>query len=168
MQRFKALGAEVEIQGLSATSTQGDKAIVELCAGVGNGACLDVQHVPDLVPILAVVCAFAKGPTTLTGTARLRLKESDRVQSVKEMIENMGGTVTALEDCMIIEGKGALRGGTVDSYGDHRIAMAAAIAGCFSQEGVTIVNPYVTDKSYPGFYQDLQNLGGNIYGSNLR
>ncbi len=164
----RQLGANVQIQGLSDTSTQGDKAIVTLCGEVGNGACLDVQHVPDLVPILAVVCAFSKGNTTLTGTARLRLKESDRVQSVAEMIRNMGGVVTDLEDSMIIEGQGTLRGGTVDSYGDHRIAMAAAIAGCFSKEGVTIVNPYVTDKSYPGFYQDLQSLGGNIHGSNLR
>lgn len=164
----KALGADVRIQGLSDASTQGDKAIVELCSRVGGGSCLDVQHVPDLVPILAVVCAFAKGTTTLTGTARLRLKESDRVQSVKEMIENMGGVVTAFDDRIMIEGKGILRGGTVDSYGDHRIAMASAIAGCFSQEGVTIVNPYVTDKSYPGFYQDLKNLGGDIDGSILR
>lgn len=164
----KALGADVIIQGLNDAGTQGDKAIVELCSQVGGGACLDIRHVPDLVPILAVVCAFAKGDTTLAGTARLRLKESDRVQSVQEMIENMGGHVTVSEDSMTLEGQGTLRGGFVDSYGDHRIAMAAAIAGCYSQEGVTIINPYVTDKSYPGFYQDLQNLGGNIHGSNLR
>lgn len=164
----RSLGAAIQVDGLDGESTQGDKAIVDLCARVGNGAVLDVQHVPDLVPILAVVCAFSKGKTTLTGTARLRLKESDRVQSVKEMIEHLGGTVTALEDSMIIEGQGTLRGGTVDSYGDHRIAMAAAIAGCFSQEGVKIINPYVTDKSYPGFYEDLRNLGGDIHGSILR
>ena len=164
----RSLGAAIQVDGLDGESTQGDKTIVDLCARVGNGAVLDVQHVPDLVPILAVVCAFSKGKTTLTGTARLRLKESDRVQSVKAMIENMGGVVTASEDSMVIEGQGTLRGGTVDSYGDHRIAMAAAIAGCFSKEGVTIVNPYVTDKSYPGFYQDLQHVGGEIYGSNLR
>ncbi|MBR5280225.1 MAG: 3-phosphoshikimate 1-carboxyvinyltransferase, partial [Clostridia bacterium] len=90
----KALGADVCLRGLKDDSTQGDKAIVELCSKVGGDAVLDVQHVPDLVPILAVVCAFAKGNTTLTGTARLRLKESDRGQSVQEMIEHLGGRVT--------------------------------------------------------------------------
>ncbi len=164
----QSLGAPISVDGLQRESVQGDRAIVDLCAQVGGGATVNVQDVPDLVPVLSVVCALRTGTTTLTGTARLRLKESDRVQSVTELINRLGGKAVGYEDCMVIEGLGFLKGGTVDSFGDHRIAMAAAIAGCFSQKGVTILNPFVTDKSYPGFYGDLQTLGGVIHGSDIR
>lgn len=163
----KSLGADIVVKGLQSDSTQGDKVICDLCTMVGNGATVNVEDVPDLVPVLSVVCALREGCTTLTGTARLRLKESDRVQSVTEMINRLGGQAIGYDDSIVIEGKGVVKGGTVDSYGDHRIAMAAAIAGCFSQEGVTVLNPYVTDKSYPGFYEDLRSLGGMIHVSNI-
>jgi 3-phosphoshikimate 1-carboxyvinyltransferase len=159
-----AIGEPVDVTGLDANSAQGDKEIVSILkrfkeSGELRGIRIDVSETPDLLPILAVAGAIAKGETTLFNAARLRLKESDRLSSVREMLCNLGAKVEEKTDSLIITG-GVLKGGVVDSAGDHRIAMSAAIAGCFC-EGITIIKgAEAVEKSYPGFFKDFAKLGG--------
>ncbi|MDR2558981.1 MAG: 3-phosphoshikimate 1-carboxyvinyltransferase [Oscillospiraceae bacterium] len=159
-----ALGADIKITGLDINSVQGDKEIVSILKrfmesedlrGVG----IDVSEIPDLLPILAVVAAFAKGETVLYNAARLRLKESDRLSAVSEMLKIFGAEVEEKSDSLIISG-GKLKGGIVDSAGDHRIVMSAAICGCFCEGETIIKGAEAVEKSYPNFFEDFAKLGG--------
>ena len=160
-----ALGSEIGITGLSDASPQGDKIIADLLPKLRKHAAIFAADIPDLVPILSVVAAVNRG-AVFTNIRRLRLKESDRVASTIAMIENLGGQAQATEDTLTIYGTG-LRGGIVDSCGDHRIAMSGAIASLVCPEPVTILNAECVKKSYPGFWEDFSYLGGT-YGKNLR
>ena len=106
-----------------------------------------------------MVAARNKG-AVFTNIRRLRLKESDRVATVIEMIQSLGGMAESTEDTLTIYGTG-LTGGTVNSYNDHRIAMAAAIAATVCTSPVTILGAEAVNKSYPGFWKEYRNLGGN-------
>jgi 3-phosphoshikimate 1-carboxyvinyltransferase len=119
---------------------------------------IDVRDIPDLVPILSVVAAAQNG-AVFTGIHRLRLKESDRVESVIQMIKNLGGKAEADENTLTVYGTG-LKGGTVDSMNDHRIAMSAAIASTVCTEPVTILGAQCVSKSYPHFWEEFSRLGG--------
>lgn len=166
-----ALGGSVTMTGLSTASLQGDKAILPLLAQMGAGVTeqdgavtvtggtlrptqIDAHDVPDLVPVLAAVAAAIPGRTFITGAARLRLKESDRLTTTAQALNALGGTVTETDDGLMIDGKEALRGGTTSAYGDHRIAMAAAVAAVACLGTVTIVGAEAIDKSYPGFFTE--------------
>lgn len=155
-----ALGSHIQIAGLNEDSVQGDKAIVSLLHQLQNNMTISAADIPDLVPILAVIAAFSKG-ATITDIRRLRLKESDRVASVVEMIRNLGGQAQADENAMTIFPV-PLRGGIVDGKNDHRIAMAAAIASTACDESVTILGAECVRKSYPGFWKEFSRLGGKI------
>ena len=122
---------------------------------------IDAAAIPDLVPVLAVLAANAKGTSRIFNAARLRLKESDRLETVAALLRSLGGAVTVTADGLIIEGTG-LTGGTVESFFDHRIAMAAAVAATFASGPVTIRNAQAVEKSYPGFWADFQALGGKL------
>ena len=154
------LGSALSIRGLDQNSVQGDRAILGNLKQMDIGSpAIDVSDIPDLVPIMAVVAA-AKHGASFTNIRRLRMKESDRVATVMEMIENLGGKADASEDTLIIHGTGLI-GGTVDSHNDHRIAMAAAIAATVCQKPVTILGADAVSKSYPKFWEEYERLGGN-------
>ncbi len=160
-----ALGSTVTVTGLDESSPQGDKAIVKLLPLFNEKATISATDIPDLIPVLSVVAA-AKDGAVFTDIRRLRLKESDRVASIIAMLESLGGKAEATENTLTVFGTGLI-GGVVDSFGDHRIAMAAAIAATVCTEPVTILGAECVKKSYPAFWEDYSRLGGN-YGKYLR
>ncbi len=153
------LGSSVAVTNLLTDSPQGDRAAAELLPGLREHLTIDASDIPDLVPILAVTAACRSG-ATFRNIRRLRLKESDRVESVLAMIRSLGGQAQADEETMTVMGTG-LRGGTVDAQQDHRIAMAAAIASTVCHEKVTILGAECVSKSYPQFFEEFRKLGGS-------
>lgn len=166
------------VGGLRADSTQGDRKIIDVLRSFGaeiaeeNGtfradvsslhsADIDAADVPDLVPVISAVASTAQGTTRIYNASRLRLKESDRIESTVSMINSLGGDATATDDGIIIHGKPTLTGGTVDSYGDHRIVMSAAVASLKCTDCVIINNAQAVSKSYPEFFNDFNSLGGD-------
>ncbi len=154
------LGSDLTILGLDPTSPQGDRAANYWLPRLMEHQTIDASNIPDLVPILAVV-AGAKQGAVFTNAGRLRIKETDRLQTTADMIHNLGGRAVIQGDSLIVEGTG-YRGGTVVATGDHRIAMAGAIAATVCTEPVTIVGAEAVNKSYPAFWRDYGNLGGKI------
>lgn len=161
-----ALGSNVKIENLKKESTQGDKKIVEitenLCYNENNvpmGFSVNASDIPDLVPILAVLGTYCCNTSRISGAERLKIKESDRLTATAAAINALGGDVTPVNDGLIIN-NARLCGGSIDSCGDHRIAMCAAIAATICQEPVIIKNADSVEKSYPEFFRDYQNLGG--------
>ncbi len=173
-----AIAGDITIAGLNAHSLQPDSAIVSIVRRMGaaitpknnsltvkqsklSGTVIDVSQCPDLVPPLAIAAAFAKGETRITGAARLRIKECDRLHALAVNLNSLGIQAAETDDELIIRG-GVLRGGTIDTFGDHRIAMAFAVAAAGGTGDIRIPNGECIDKSYPKFYDDLKALGGNI------
>lgn len=173
------LGGRLRLKGLKENSLQGDKVIIDIVKDMGGslsiygdtldvlpgksfGVTIDASQCPDLVPILAVLASLSKGITKITNASRLRIKESDRLKAISSELNKLGGNVEELEDGLIIEGKEMLDGGVVDSWGDHRIAMALAIASIRCKDKVVIKNSEVVKKSYPKFWEDFAKLGGII------
>lgn len=163
--------------GLDLGSNQGDKAIVEILRQFGTkvscegdrviishetlcGIEVDAGDIPDLVPVLAVVAAAAKGQTVIRNAERLRMKESDRLATVTLMLRSLGAEICESHDGLIINGNSTLCGGKIDSFGDHRIAMAAAVASIICANSVEISNAGAVNKSYPKFFEHLKKLGG--------
>lgn len=154
-----ALGSSLNITNLDAGSAQGDRAVMEHLSALDSFAVIDATHTPDLVPILAVTAGAKKG-AKFVNCGRLRLKETDRLQTTAAMINHLGGKALIDGDSLTVEATG-YRGGTVDALNDHRIAMSAAIAATVCAGSVTVINAHEVKKSYPGFWEDYQNLGGN-------
>ena len=125
---------------------------------------LDVSQCPDLVPPLAAMAALRDRETTRIGNAaRLRIKESDRLSTVTEVLNALGAEVEEYADHLVIVGKDHLPGGvTVSGHNDHRIAMMAAIAATRCEKPVTITGAECVKKSYPGFWEDYEKLGGQL------
>ena len=115
----------------------------------------------DELPLIALAACFAEGTTVIRDAEELRRKESDRIETVTAALRALGGKVEPTEDGMVIEGTGGLRGGTIESHGDHRIAMLGAIAGLASKEGVEVQGMDAAAVSYPGFESDLASLLGS-------
>ena len=157
-----ALGNAVTVEGLNDRSCQGDQAIEALLSRIGGE--IDVTDTPDLMPILSAVAAAIPGKITrITGAARLRLKESDRLAAMAKTIQALGGQADELPGGLAIRGT-KLKGGTVDGMNDHRVVMSAAIAATACQGPVTIRGAEAVNKSYPGFWKDFQALGGQTDG----
>lgn len=154
----QTLGSPVIVNNLNPQSPQGDRACADLLPKLKENITISARDIPDLVPILAVTAAANRG-AVFTDIARLRLKESDRVASVIEMLQALGGNAEATEHTLTVYGTG-LRGGVVDSRNDHRIAMSAAIAATVCAEPVTILGAQCTEKSYPKFFEEYKSLGG--------
>ncbi len=112
----------------------------------------------DELPLVALAACFAEGTTVIRDAEELRRKESDRIETVTAALRALGGRVEPTADGMAIEGTGGLRGGTIESHGDHRIAMLGAVAGLASKEGVEVVGMDAAAVSYPGFERDLASL----------
>ena len=163
--------------GLQESSRQADKAVLELLRRFGaevrpepngvfvrkaalHGITIDAGAIPDLIPAIAAVAAYAEGETKITNAARLRLKESDRLHTVAETINTLGGRAKELPDGLVITGKSRLTGGTADSFGDHRIAMLAAVLAAGCEAPVTVLGAQCTSKSYPEFWKTLERLKG--------
>ena len=188
-----ALGADVALTGLSCASAQGDRGVCDVLerfgahviwdasgavraqapAGALHACEIDASDIPDLVPVLSVVAACAHGVTRVTGAARLRLKESDRLTSTSEMLCALGVTVVELPDGLEIYGCApsaldpgmCLASACVSSANDHRLAMSAAVAALRAKGPVTIAGAQAVNKSYPAFFDDWRALGGRAEGS---
>lgn len=171
--------SEITYTNLNKESLQGDKAVVDILKNMGaqinvtgdtysvlgnrlSATEIDAKPIPDLVPILALAAAVAEGETVIFNAERLRIKESDRLKTVYETLHTLGADIEEKEDGLIIRGKERLKGGTVSSFNDHRIAMMAAIASIVCDDEVTILQAEAVNKSYPGFYEDLKKLGGQV------
>jgi 3-phosphoshikimate 1-carboxyvinyltransferase len=133
---------------------------IEALPSATHGTIIDASQCPDLVPVLAVLGALSRGVTRIINAKRLRVKESDRLRAISTELGKLGADVTELEDGLIIEGKETLRGGKVDSWNDHRIAMALAVASIKCTQPVVITGSGAVKKSYPHFWRDFSNLGG--------
>ena len=154
----QALGSPIQVGNLNPDSPQGDRVCARLLPELKDNLTISAADIPDLVPILAVTAAANQG-AVFTDIGRLRLKESDRVASVMDMLRALGGQAEADDTTLTVYGTG-LHGGTVDSHNDHRIAMSAAIAATVCDSPVTILGAQCVEKSYPKFFTDYTSLGG--------
>ena len=163
----------VTVEGLDLSSAQGDMAILDLLEKFGasvekhpesgavtvspaplHGIAIHAEQIPDLVPILAVIAATAQGKTVISGAARLRLKESDRIATTAAMLRALGVNVEESDDGLTVEGT-SLTGGTVAGANDHRIVMSGAIAALVANGDVTLTDAEAVDKSFPAFFKLL-------------
>jgi len=173
-----ALAGPITVQGLDVSSTQADKAILQALRdsgasvwtnegviGIGPGLLraftFDATDCPDLFPPLVALASCCEGTTMIKGVSRLAHKESDRGLTLQEEFGKMGVPVQLEGDSMLVRG-GALKGTTVHSRHDHRIAMACAVAALRAEGPVTIEVAEAINKSYPDFYEHLQQLGAKV------
>ena len=134
---------------------------LDIAAGPLEGTTVEPHEVPlaiDELPLIALVGCFAEGETVVRGANELRFKESDRIAGVVDGLRGLGADIEATEDGFVVRGTGGLRGGSIASRGDHRLAMLGAVAGLASQEGVEVVGMDAAAVSYPGFPDDLAAL----------
>jgi 3-phosphoshikimate 1-carboxyvinyltransferase len=167
-------GGRITVEGLSRGSLQGDVAFVDVLQNMGcqvqfaadqitvsggplHGIEVDMNAISDTVQTLAAVALFAQGPTTITGVAHIRHKETDRIAALAAELRKLGAEVEERPDGLRIT-PGLLRGATLDTYDDHRMAMSLALVG-LRVPGVVINNPGCTAKTYPGYFDDLRRLG---------
>ncbi len=166
------VGGEISLTGLSATSKQGDKAILEILQEMGghisedggtitakksdtHGTIIDAEDCPDLVPVLAALASVSRGRTEIIHAARVRLKECDRLHAMAVELTKLGARIEEKPDGLVIDGVENLTGGTVSSWNDHRIAMALAAISPKCTGDLTIEGAESVRKSYPGFWEDF-------------
>lgn len=174
-----ALGADLTVKGLSMSSLQADKKILDALVHAGcsvlhmsDGLTIkgekrhafefDATHCPDLFPALVTFASLTPGESKILGLKRLKHKESDRGEVLKSEFAKLGIRIELFEDTMIIHGNNELNGAIVSSHGDHRIAMCLAIAGKFASSPVTIYNPECVSKSYADFWEHLDFSSENL------
>ena len=174
-----AVAGSVTVTGLDTASPQADRKIIEALSSAGalvemtadtvtvrknNLNCFhfDAVHCPDLFPPLAVLACNCRGTSVITGVERLVHKESNRAVALEKEFSALGAVIRIDGNRMEIKGA-TLKGGVIDSHNDHRIAMAAAVAALNAQGAVTIQGDECVAKSYPGFFEDLKKIGGNVY-----
>jgi len=173
------LAAGCTVTGLNPKSVQGDSQICDILRQMGastdtngnsvavlyetlDGIELSAKDIPDLVPVVSLISACSNGISKISGVKRLVFKESNRIESVLCAIRSLGGKAEYDgDDILTVYGTG-LPGGKADSYGDHRIAMAVAVASIFCKYDVIIENAEAVTKSYPNFWNDFVSLGGEI------
>jgi 3-phosphoshikimate 1-carboxyvinyltransferase len=167
-------GGEVLVEGMRLASSQGDASFPQILAQMGcvveetgqgvrltgtralTGIDVEMNAMPDAVPTLAAVALFASTPTRIRNVAHLRFKESDRIGSLATEVRKLGGSIVIYEDGLEIK-PAPLHGGTVATYDDHRMAMAAALIG-LRVPGVEVENPACVQKSFPRFWEELDRL----------
>lgn len=178
-----AFGAPVECRGLRPDSLQGDRRILELLQNAGvdvnrtpegglivrsprhadgrlalRGQRVDVSDIPDLVPPLAAFMSVCEGESEIVNAARLRFKECDRLAAVTQELNALGANIRETQDALTITGVPELAGGEIRAWGDHRIAMMAAVAALCCRNPVTIDDPLCVRKSYPDFWADYERV----------
>ncbi len=173
-----ALNSEVKIDGLFFESVQGDREIIQILMDMGakvslrgtqiivspnklHAITLDAKDIPDLVPIVSIVMAHADGISTIKNVDRLRIKETDRLQAVLDVLKIMGIKARYVDNELHILG-GKINAFEVDSYNDHRMVMMAAIAASKADGKCIINNIEAVNKSYPNFFEDYKLLGGRV------
>ena len=173
-----ALNSEVKIDGLFFESVQGDREIIQILMDMGakvslrgtqiivsphklHAITLDAKDIPDLVPIVSIVMAHADGISTIKNVDRLRIKETDRLQAVLDVLKIMGIKARYEDNELLILG-GKINAFEVDSYNDHRMVMMAAIAASKADGKCIINNIEAVNKSYPNFFEDYKLLGGKV------
>ena len=166
------------VSGLNLSSSQGDREIlrvlsdfgaavetagdrVTVCRHAAKPLHIEAGEIPDLVPVISVLCCGAEGISEIRGAARLRLKESDRLHTTVSLIRSLGGQAEELPDGIRIDGRGWLRGGETDAFNDHRIAMSAAVASLLCDAPVNVCGAQCVEKSYPAFWQDFEAVHEN-------
>lgn len=171
-----AIGGSVTLGGVRRDTKQGDFRLFDIVSRFGaevkwdgenvtvcktdtlRASDIDAANIPDLVPALAVMAAFAEGTTRIYNAGRLRIKESDRIASTVQMLTSLGAIASETEDGLIIVGQKQLAGGKVCAYNDHRIAMAAAAASAGCSSDVTVDDMSCINKSYPEFVRDFMSI----------
>lgn len=171
-----AISGRVTVKGLSLTSVQSDRIIIDFLSKAGAKIItrdneitvspgklkpfeFDISDCPDLAPPLTALAAYCKGKSVLKGTARLAAKESNRSETLKKEFAKLGVEIDIREDSMEIHGKNKILPAEVDSHSDHRIAMALAVAAAGAEGQVIINGSEAVSKSYPGFFDDMAKLG---------
>ncbi len=174
-----AIAGNIVVKGLDVFSTQADKAVLQALMDCGCIISIQPEQIeigpaplkpfhfnatecPDLFPPLVALAAYCKGKSVIEGTTRLTHKESNRALTLQEEFAKLGVTIELQDDLMIVHGGGGLKGATVHSRHDHRIAMACAVAGLKAAGDVTIEEAEAINKSYPDFYEHLKVLGANV------
>lgn len=175
-----ALGSEVEVLDLKQDSLQGDSEVIDILRRMGvifrregnaisgkvrkiNPTIIDASQCPDIIPVVSVVAALARGIVEVRNAGRLRIKECDRLHAIAEELNKLGANIEEFEDSLVIRGVDSFKGGVeVWSHKDHRIAMMLAIAATACKEPIVIKDYECVSKSYPGFFEDYKMLGGNI------
>ncbi len=172
-------GGEATVGGLDPALPQGDRRIVDILRDFGatvtptrdgvrvqgrplEARTVDLGATPDLFPVLAVLATQARGESRFVNAAQLRLKESDRIESTVAFLRSMGADADGTPDGCVVRGPSRLTGATVDSLGDHRILMAAAVAGLVAKGPVEISDPDCYRVSYPTFLEDFRALGADL------
>ena len=169
-----ALGRPVVCRGLSRESLQGDRAILEILAEMGanlqwrtdgslavsaerlRAVTVDARAIPDLMPPVAVLCSYCEGESRIVNAGRLRIKESDRLAALAKELTALGVRLEETVDSLTIQGAESLPGGAVDAHGDHRIAMAMAVAAIGCTGEVRLTGAESVRKSYPNFWKDFE------------
>jgi 3-phosphoshikimate 1-carboxyvinyltransferase len=174
-----AVAGNIVVKGLDVFSTQADKALLQALMDCGCIISIQPEQIeigpaslkpfhfnatecPDLFPPLVALASYCNGKTVIEGTTRLTHKESNRAITLQEEFAKLGVTIELQDDLMIIHGGGGLKGATVHSRHDHRIAMACAVAALKAEGDVTIEEAEAINKSYPDFYEHLKVLGANV------
>lgn len=175
-------GGDFIIEGLDPGSLQGDRVVVDIlrrcgaaaswqgvalrvCAsgGLASPGDIDLADCPDLGPVLCALALFCRGVTRITGAGRLRMKESDRIQSVQQELQKLGGRITSTQDTITIEGGRPLHGAAdTTSHNDHRVVMALCVAALGAGVPVGIGGAEAINKSWPSFFDDLAGLGAEV------
>lgn len=171
---------EVKCLHVNKNSLQGDREIIEIVTRMGakleifddyvivkpsktKGTVIDISQCPDIGPVLTVLAALSEGKTRIINGERLRIKESDRITSIKTELNKLGGNVSEEGDSLIIQGVEGFRGGvTVNAWNDHRIAMSLAIASTRCEKEIILEEAESVRKSYPHFWDDFEKMGGEI------
>ena len=168
-----ALGLDVRVSGLNPDSVQGDIAMLGILRDMGadvvwrggvvsvhaktlSAVTVDAREIPDLVPPIASLCCFCDGTSEIVNAGRLRLKESDRLSALAGELGKLGAKVVETDDSLLITGVNRLKGGDADARGDHRIAMAMAVASIRADGPVSLTGWQSVNKSYPGFWDDFE------------
>ena len=161
---MNALGSDIKVSGLDAKSVQPDRVVQDHLQRIstawnGERVFVDVSECPDLFPALSVVAAASPGETVFTGTRRLRLKESDRTAAMENVLKRFGAEVENRENEFSVRGsEEPFRGGEIETGGDHRIAMAAAVGATHADGPVELDDAACAAKSYPSFFADFERL----------
>lgn len=174
-----AISGEITMKGLSIVSSQADRSILNALVDFGamvevheheikveqnerRPFVFDATHCPDLFPPLAILACAAVGTSEIIGLHRLENKESNRKRSIVKMLNVLGVNHRIVSDSIFIEGRGKVHGGTIATYNDHRMSMAGAIAACIATSEIIIDNVACVSKSYPNFYNDLNELSLSV------
>lgn len=160
------LGSDINIYNLEENSKQKDKEIVNIIRKIKiakkekTGLRIDVSQIPDLAPIVSVLLTTLDKKSAIINGKRLRDKESDRLKSSAKMLNDLGARAEVIGDSLLVSGK--IKGGSVDSFNDHRIVMASSIAGNIADGDIVIKDYEAVNKSYPSFFDNLKSLGADV------